>query len=466
MIDNAKYKEVKNWKPFQDALVSFLKDYECNNASKIDWLVNAQYTESKSESILFNSICKKNDVIDLNSLIHDPNYQASKIIFDSNLTKIRHSSKILSSSSSLTRSEIKDLRMSKSIDLNNTLILQQSPPLSPIEIKQNDISVSSIGQFSLDPQQSKIRTNSMSMKILLDKIENHRPNAKKELINYLKKHLCESSNHVIWEIIAIFKESFKKQYKHYLALTNKEELIKRYELILQELCNVIRTMKKIIKKFLRYLYKNRIEQLVGHLENRDLDVDIILNTVTYQLIFNDADGESTHYRLIYELLRIKYEKNVNDYLEVVNKLKENKIQSYDDSLKDVFWLENIDRPYDPVITLMKNLHGSLLNPFHKFEVISAFQEEIAKYLEVIYQNQNEKIEYLIMKLKEPDSQYPIINYCLVQSMNENLVLDLYFVKEFINEKFRESRPQFIAFEGCLVDYIISGEILEKVKNIT
>ena len=59
MIDNAQYNQVKTWKPFKVGLISFLKNYEGNNTSKINWLINAQYTESKFENILSNSICNK-----------------------------------------------------------------------------------------------------------------------------------------------------------------------------------------------------------------------------------------------------------------------------------------------------------------------------------------------------------------------------------------------------------------------
>ena len=453
----------------KEALILFIKNYEGNNAVKVNWLVNAKTPESRHRSLLFNSNSKKNHIADLNSLGQDPKYQGLKLPFDIDLTQIGLPSKIYSNQASfLSSNEVENLKIFKCINLNNDSIIHKHLPLdiNTKEIKQNDLLAGSMIEASdINIKETRIQGNIINMTILLERLEINRSNAKKDLIYHFKQQLCESSQYIIWDMISIFKEKFNTQYRHFLSPINKEELIMRHDSILEELRNIIRAMKKIVKKFLRYLFKSKIDKLVDNQEHENSDINIILNSITYQLIFDDANELSTHYKLIYELLKIKYENKMNNYLEAAHKLLKNKIQSYDDSLNDIFWLQNVEKPYHPIILLLRNMHKNMLNPFHKFEFISVIDEEIAKYLEVSYrqQNQTDKVEHLLMTLKELDFQYSIINYCIVQSLNENLILDLYFMKEFINEKFRESSFQFIEFERCLIDYITSGKILEKVE---
>ena len=463
IIQNTKCKEVKNWISIKEALILFLKNYEGNNVEKVDLFVNAKNTESRSESLLFNSNFKKNEIADISLLGQDQKYKGLKIPFDVDLTQIGLSSKIYSNQASfLSSAEIENLKINPH---HSILPLLGS---NTKETRQNDLLTISMSQtFDINAQEIRMKGKNMNMRILLEKMEIKSSNAKKELIHHLKQHIClpSPSQDIIWEMTSIFKEKFNKQYKHFLNPINRKEVVKRHEFILEELRNIIRTMKKIIKRFLRYLFKNKFDKLVDYLENKDLDINITLNAITYQIIF-DADEKSTHYKLIYELLKIKHEKKMKNYLAVAHKLINTKIESYDDSLNDIFWLQNFDKPYDPIVLSLRNINNVALNPFHKFELISVIDEEIAKYLETSYrqQNQIDKVEHLLMELKEPNIKYAIINYCLIHSLNENLILDLYFMKEFINVKFQESSSQFIIYEDCLIDCITSGWILEKVED--
>ena len=95
--------------------------------------------------------------------MQDPNHQASKIIFDTNLTQIKHSSKIISSPTSfLSNGEIENFKTLKSFNLDNASIFQQVPSFNlsnNIEIKRNSLFESSMGEaFDMNPQQKKIHS--------------------------------------------------------------------------------------------------------------------------------------------------------------------------------------------------------------------------------------------------------------------------------------------------------------------
>jgi hypothetical protein len=484
LIEDPKYAKTKGWIKIQEDFLLFVKGYDGKSKGQVDWLMNAQFTETRNQTNLFNPNLKK--AVDLDLLVNsrksmmkssgladstnnNNNIPNLKKTFDfDNLTKESAKKSVISDRPShqisvVTTQESENMRLLQSISRETSCVnggkkspQMDSPSLSMIMVTSPD------SARNINTTSNKTGNN---LKILLETIEKQRPSAKKELINHLKVHLCESSSHVLWDLAAVFKKSFSAQYKHYLSDVNREQFVARHATLLTEIRTIVRQVKRIFKKFMEYLYKNKINELSGQLEHEDQDCNVILNSVVYQLLFDDQDSNQTHYRVIYELLKIKNEEVIKRFKEVTTEIADKTINEYDELLKPLFHLQNIERPYEPVVRVLNSLHATGLNPYHKFELVSLWEEELMKYLESVFLNANEQenLEKMMECFKEPDQKIPILNFNIIQSKNEKLIIDIDFIHTFVNKKFTEERVQFITFSGCLLDYISNGEILEKFK---
>ena len=228
-------------------------------------------------------------------------------------------------------------------------------------------------------------------------------------------------------------------------------------------------MKNILIKFIKELYKEHIlqlEQSKRRFEDYDLEEDIIIESIIFQLIFEDID--SLEYQIMYDFFEKQNKQRSKIFLHVCESLIGYDIENFDSAIPAVFRLVEDPTPYKSVIEDLKNI-SLCSNPHTKLEVLGILEEEIKESTNSYYfdnMNDPNKIsgKKIIEELSKMDVVLGLLQYCTVQSQNEKLLIDLEFIKTFINKRFIDDNSmRFQIFENIIDKHIIDKEIFQYLK---
>ena len=296
---------------------------------------------------------------------------------------------------------------------------------------------------------------------MLEKKKIRKP-AKKILIKFLKKTILSDHNHVVWSITAKFKEIFKNKYENFIKFDEHKKYF-------DEIKSVIIYMKNILIIFIKELYKEHIlqlEQSKRGFEYYDLDEDIIIESVLFQLIFEDTN--SLEYQIMYKLFQEQNKERSEIFIDVCKSLTGYNIENFDPTIPAVFRLVHDPIPYKSVIEDLKNI-SLCSNPHIKLEMLGILEEEIKESVKSYYfeySNDSNKISEnkIIEELDKMDVVLGLLSYCTLQSQNEKLLIDLEFIKTFINKRFiSDNSMRFQIFENIINKDIIDKEIFKYLK---
>ena len=319
-----------------------------------------------------------------------------------------------------------------------------------------------IEQRSRDNFHNRKRNSNLTIFVMLENKKIEKP-AQKTLIKFLKKTILSDHNHIIWSITIKFKEIFKEKYKNFILL-NRD-----YQNYINEIKSVILYMKDILIKFIKELYKEHIIQLKKSekiFEDYDLDEDIIIESVIFQLIFEDTD--SFEYKIMYDLFEHQNKQRSKIFIGVCKSLIHYDVANFDPDLPAIFRLAKDPIPYKYVIADLKNI-SLCSNPHMKLEILGILEEEIKESVKSYYYEYDDNLskvseEKIIYELSKMDIVLGLLSYCIIQSQNEKLLIDLDFIRTLMNQRFIANKSlKFQIFSNIINDNIIQKTIFNYLK---
>jgi len=337
---------------------------------------------------------------------------------------------------------------------------QSIDPSNGLEEKMSSLFISPSSSTDIDalqnPQRDVINLSILSPKL---PVKSHmqcsfelKPSNKQDLKNHFLKQIDKSARFIsdlVKQFITIHRQIFGEQVQN---MSQQDESTAKHQAIYQSVTITIKYFASVLAKFLYWICEEMFIQYKEELEQDFMNPLYFIDAIVYELIFK---GSKNHLKdMIFSLLRLKHREKLTTFREILAKLKETPLSSYDDevlkSSTELLLPLSIPHPYSQVTQKIQNISQET-SPFSKLEAVNViFEEEMWDCIKQYYKDA-ENSSQILLKLKSKfgmEARFPIMIYCVVQAQNENLIIEQKFMKEFVDAEFRSLSIAYTSFKSC------------------
>jgi len=278
-----------------------------------------------------------------------------------------------------------------------------------------------------------------------------KPSSKQDLKNHFLKQIDKSAKFIsdlVKQFIAIHRQIFEPQV---LNLVQEDQYTKKHQEVYSSLTLTIKYFASVLANFLYWICEEMFAQYKEELDQEFINPLYFIDTIVYELIFKGSKNPLKD--MIFSLLRLKYKPKITAFAEILTKLKSTPLPNYDhEVLKSStdFLLPPSLQPYSQVTQKLNSIHQEV-NPYSKLEAVnSLFEEDMWDCIKQHYKDA-ENSSQLLIKLKNlfgMEIRFPIMMYCMVQTQNENLIIEQKFMKEFVDSGFLSLSIAYTSFKSC------------------
>ncbi len=336
---------------------------------------------------------------------------------------------------------------------------QSIDPSNGLEEKMSSLFISPSSSTDIDalqnPQRDVINLSILSPKL---PVKSHmqcsfelKPSNKQDLKNHFLKQIDKSARFIsdlVKQFVATHRQIFNEQVQN---LVCQEQFTQKHKEVYQSVTTTIKYFASVLAKFLYWICEEMFIQYKEELEQDFMNPLYFIDTIVYELIFK---GSKNHLKdMIFSLLRLKHKEKLLTFREILAKLKETPLASYDDEVlksSTQLLLPLSAQPYSQVTQKILNISQEI-SPFSKLEAVNIiFEEEMWDCIKQYYKD-SENSSQILLKLKSKfgmEARFPIMIYCVVQAQNENLIIEQKFMKEFVDAEFRSLSIAYTSFKSC------------------
>jgi len=290
---------------------------------------------------------------------------------------------------------------------------------------------------------------------------NSKLSAKEELRKIISSQIT-NSKHIVNQLIYVFHHKFEELFIERYNNLDISKYTDRDEKTYRTIIDLIKSFVRVLRKFLLWVYEELIEQFKLVLKLEDLSPGYILEYEIYNVLF--SYNSSLMYKLLIALIKMKNSSTYNSLLKKFQVKKAQKLTEYDAHLKasTLFVMDDVAQPYTEVTTMLAKLCNQT-NPYKKFETILSLEAEMLKSLERYHTELN--LRQKLQKNFGMDMKFPILQFCIVNSGNTNLIADRILIEEFVNQNYLSNVQNFVTFSTCL-DFLIESESFVEENHIS
>jgi len=294
-----------------------------------------------------------------------------------------------------------------------------------------------------------------------------KPSSKQDLKNHFLKQIDKSAKFIsdlVKQFIAIHRQIFEQQV---FTLVQEDQYTEKHKEVYSSLILTIKYFASVLANFLHWICEEMFAQYKEELDQEFINPLYFIDTIVYELIFKGSKNPLKD--MIFSLLRLKYKHKLTAFAGILTKLKSTPLPSYDNEvLKSSidFLLPLSAQPYSQVTQKLNSIHQEI-SPFSKLEAVnSLFEEEMWDCVKQYYKDAQNSSQLLI-KLKNlfgMEIRFPIMMYCMVQTQNENLIIEQKFMKEFVDSGFLSLSIAYTSFKSGF-DQLFHDFGVQDLKNL-
>jgi len=290
---------------------------------------------------------------------------------------------------------------------------------------------------------------------------NNKLSAKEELRKIISSQIT-NSKHIVNQLIYVFHHKFEELFIERYNNLDITKYTDQDEVTYRNIIDLIKSFVRVLRKFLLWVYEELIEQFKLVLKLEDLSPGYILEYEIYNVLF--SYNSSIMYKMLIALIKMKNSSTYNSLLKKFQAKKTQKLMEYDTHLKasTLFVMDDIAQPYTEVTTKLAKLCNQT-NPYKKFETILSLEAEMLTSLERYHTEFN--LRQKLQKNFGMDMKFPILQFCIVNSGNTNLIADRILIEEFVNQNYLSNVQNFVTFSTCL-DFLIESQSFVEENHIS